>query len=188
MADIDFDAQEEMMEEEEDQQQDAAAAGMEDEPAKTQQRLKSVVTAEGAMTDANKKKKGRGHREPGGDRGDQIGGRYESLNPAAATGPARSVEGWVLFVSGVHEEAQEEDVTEAFGEFGDVKNVYLNLDRQTGFVKGYALVEYASQKEAQAAIDGMDGKELLTQVVHVTWAFSNKAAGKGPRGAGGRRR
>jgi hypothetical protein len=45
-----------------------------------------------------------------------------------------------------------------------VKNIYMNLDRRTGFVKGYALVEYGSKGEAQAAIDDMEGKELLTQV------------------------
>lgn len=89
-----------------------------------------------------------------------------------------------MFVTGIHEEAQEEDVSEAFADYGDVKNLYLNLDRQTGFVKGYALVEYASKKEAEEAISELDGKELLTQQIHVTWAFTQGPGGKRKGGRG----
>lgn len=145
-------------------------------------RLKSSIVQPGGGAGGGKKK-GRGFREP--DRGDEGGqhgsnARYESLEPAGGSGPAKSVEGYVLFVTGLHEEAQEEDVVEAFAEYGDVKNVYLNLDRQTGYVKGYALIEYATLEEASKAKEGLDNTELLGQVIHINWAFV-RAPNKGGR-------
>lgn len=146
---------------------------MEEEQEPQQQRIRSTVVA-GAG-----KKKGRGFHEPEREEGDGNA-RYEALEPAGGSGPAKSVEGWVLFVTGLHEEAQEEDVAEAFADHGDVKNVYLNLDRQTGYVKGYALIEYATEKEAREAIKGLDGSELLGQTIHINWAFV-RGTSKGPR-------
>merc|ERR1712061_2645 len=124
--------------------------------------------------------KGRGAEQD--DRYAGKSGVFDSLlHDDDEAGPARSIEGWVIIVSGVHEEAQEDDVFEAFAEFGDIKNLHLNLDRRTGFVTGYALIEYETKQEAQSAIKGMDSQVLLDQKLKVNWAFS-----KPPRA--GRRR
>jgi RNA recognition motif-containing protein len=40
-------------------------------------------------------------------------------------------------------------------------------------MQGYALIEYESFDEAQAAIKAMDGTELVTQIINVDWAFSS---------------
>merc|ERR1740138_985442 len=117
----------------------------------------------------------------GGDDDDRYAGKagqFESLPHDGDEGPARSIEGWVLTVSGIHEEAQEDDVFEAFAEFGDIKNLHLNLDRRTGFVKGYAFIEYESKQEAESAIRGMDGQALLDSKLSVHWAFGKPSRRK----------
>merc|ERR1712046_554813 len=123
------------------------------------------------MGPSGRRIKGRGTEAD--DRYSGKAGMFESLHDDTdEAGPAQSIEGWVIIVSGVHEEAQEDDVFEAFAEFGDIKNLHLNLDRRTGFVKGYAFIEYETKKEAESAIKGMDGQVLLDQKLAAQWAFS----------------
>merc|ERR1712194_628353 len=121
-----------------------------------------------------------GTKGRGGEEDDRYAGKqgvFERLGEDGEDGPARSVEGWVIISSGVHEEAQEDDVYEAFAEYGDIKNLHLNLDRRTGFVKGYAFIEYETKQEAAAATKGMDGTVLLEQRLAVHWAFTKPAGG-----------
>ncbi len=65
------------------------------------------------------------------------------------------------------------------------RQVAVNLDRRTGFVKGYALVEYATRKEAEKAIADLNGAQLLGKPVCVEWAFVQ--GGGAGAGRGGRR-
>ncbi len=45
------------------------------------------------------------------------------------------MEGWVIFVTGLNEEVNEEDVEDKFNDFGKVREVRMNLDHRTGYVK-----------------------------------------------------
>ncbi|KAI9303395.1 hypothetical protein BJ944DRAFT_204448 [Cunninghamella echinulata] len=85
--------------------------------------------------------------------------------------PERSIEGWIIIVRGIHEEADEDSITEKFSEFGNIKNINLNLDRRTGYVKGYALIEYETRREAQLAIDDVNDTKFLGQNLKVDFAF-----------------
>jgi RNA-binding protein 8A len=82
-----------------------------------------------------------------------------------------AVEGWVVIATGVHEEAQEDDVYDVFADCGNISQTTLNLDRKTGFVKGYALVEFETYQGASRAIKELEGTELLGKTIHVDWAF-----------------
>lgn len=74
----------------------------------------------------------------------------------------------------MHDETLEEDLLEKFCEFGEIQNCVLNLDRRTGYAKGYALVEFGKLDEAKETIKHLNGSELNGQELRVDWAFRKK--------------
>jgi RNA-binding protein 8A len=47
----------------------------------------------------------------------------------------------------------------------------MNLDRRTGYTKGYAFIEFEQAKEGKEAIEAMNGQLLIGKKINVDWAF-----------------
>lgn len=94
-----------------------------------------------------------------------------------------------IYVGNLSYEITEEDLKLAFEPFGKVESVSIIKDKYSGQSKGFGFVEIPSKAEAQAAIEGLNGKELKGRTLNVNEARprSEGRGGKGGRG-GGRRR
>ncbi|MDJ0974316.1 MAG: RNA-binding protein [Planctomycetota bacterium] len=85
-----------------------------------------------------------------------------------------------LYVGNLPFSANEDEVRGAFEQFGTVVGVTLVMDRETGRPRGFGFVEFASQEEAQAAIQGLDGQDFGGRTLRV-----NEAKPREPRRGGG---
>ena len=85
----------------------------------------------------------------------------------------------------------EQDVRELFAPYGEVDRITLITDRETGRLRGFGFVEMADDRAAQAAIAGLNGKEVAGRALNVNEARQRderRPSGGGPRGGGGGRR
>lgn len=60
---------------------------------------------------------------------------FDCLLTSSLFFPLIAVEGWTIFIRGLHDEVREEDVKDKFADFGDITEVHVPLARATGYVK-----------------------------------------------------
>jgi len=90
-----------------------------------------------------------------------------------------------LFVGNLSFNTTENDLNDAFAEFGSVTEVNLMMDRMTGRPRGFGFVTMGSSDDAQKAIEGLNGKDLDGRALTVNVA---KPREERPSGGGGRSR
>ena len=96
-----------------------------------------------------------------------------------------------LYVGNMPYDATEDALQEAFGQFGEVAKVSIITDRFSGRPRGFGFVEMPNDTEAQAAVEGMNGKDFLGRELTVSEArpkASSGGGGGGGDGGGGHRR
>ncbi len=94
----------------------------------------------------------------------------------------RSTRNVSIFVGNLPFRAEQEDVIELFAQFGEVTNCALPLERDTGRKRGFAFIEMADESLEDAAIEGLQGAELMGRPLRINKA---EPRGSAPRGGGG---
>ena len=87
-----------------------------------------------------------------------------------------------IFVGNLPFRAEQEDVIELFAQFGEVTNCALPLERDTGRKRGFAFIEMADESTEEAAIEGLQGAELMGRPLRINKA---EPRGSAPRRGGG---
>jgi len=87
-----------------------------------------------------------------------------------------------LYVGNLPYSVRDNDLEQAFSQFGTVSSAKVMMERDTGRSKGFGFVEMGSDAEAQAAINGMNGQPLGGRSVVVNEARPMEA--RPPRSGG----
>ncbi len=86
-----------------------------------------------------------------------------------------------LYVGNLSFKTTEDGLRDAFGQFGNVTDVYVATDRETGRPRGFAFVTFSTAEESKLAIEKMHGVDLDGRAITV-----NEARPKEENGGGGR--
>jgi RNA recognition motif-containing protein len=81
-------------------------------------------------------------------------------------------------------QSTQDEVRDLFTPHGEVTDVHIVMDRETGRSRGFAFVEMATEASAQAAIQALDGKPHQGRNLKINEAQPREQGGGG--GGGGR--
>ena len=94
-----------------------------------------------------------------------------------------------LFVGNVSFQTTENDLQDAFEAYGTVTDANLMMDRMTNRPRGFGFVTMSTSEEAQAAVAGLNGRDLSGRAITVNVARprEERPAGAGRREFSGNR-
>jgi len=90
-----------------------------------------------------------------------------------------------LFVGSLSFNTTDDSLQAAFAEFGKVVSANVIVDRDNNRSKGFGFVEFETAEEAQAAVTGLDGKDVDGRAIHVSIAKPREDRPRGGGGGGG---
>jgi len=88
-----------------------------------------------------------------------------------------------LYVGSLSSDVTEDELRSAFEQFGQVESTAIIKDKDSGLSKGFGFVEMGSKEQGQAAIDGLNGKDLNGKALAVNEARP-RTESRGNRGGG----
>lgn len=77
-----------------------------------------------------------------------------------------------LYVGNISYTMKEDELKNAFGQYGEVVSAKIIIDKRTGKSKGYGFVEMTTDAAADEALANLNGKELSGRNVKVNKANS----------------
>ena len=92
-----------------------------------------------------------------------------------------------LYVGNLAYSIRDNDLEQAFSQYGSVASAKVMMERDSGRSKGFGFVEMGSDSEALAAIEGLNGQSLEGRALTVNEARPMEPRSPGGFGGGGGR-
>lgn len=90
-----------------------------------------------------------------------------------------------LFVGNMNFQTTESDLRSLFEPFGNIGEIHIATDRDTGRSRGFAFVEMTEDEAAEKAIAALNGKDVNGRALNVNEARPKTQSGGGRRGGRG---